>query len=66
MVKPTKGKPIYGFQSRVIKVTHPYVKDDKGEPVILMEAHVKVINIRKDLVTAIRKVEIKYDLKESN
>jgi hypothetical protein len=50
----------FASQTRIIKVTHPTFKDK-----VLFEAHVKVVNINKDLVEKITKVNIQYELKNN-
>lgn len=48
----------YGVQTRIVRVPHPSMPG-----IILFEAHVKIVNLRKDLVKKITGVNIKYDLK---
>lgn len=48
----------YGLQTRIIRVPHPNMAG-----VVLFEAHVKIVNLRKDLVEKIQGVNVKYKLK---
>ncbi len=66
MAKIKSIKTIPNFESRIITVTHPYVRDDNGEPLVLFKARVQIINIRTNFVKAITNVQIKYSLKESD
>jgi hypothetical protein len=51
-------KARHGLQTRVIKVLHPTFKD-----IVVFEAHVKIINLRLDLVKSIKSIKIEWDLK---
>lgn len=50
----------YAIQSRVIKVTDPVLPG-----VVLFEAHVRIVNMKTDLVKKITGVHIDYELMKS-
>lgn len=52
------NKPKFVLQSKIIKVSHPSIPE-----LVLFEAHVKIINLRTDLVDSIKKINIDYQLK---
>jgi hypothetical protein len=51
----------FAMQTRLIRVYHPVYKD-----ILLFEAVVKIVNLNKKLVKSIKKIEIKYELKEDS